>query len=193
MKRLKLKVALGSALFMSLASCTKNEDKIAVFNETITPNVVDAGAPSKLTAITRQRNRELAQDTTSVDSTEMIGCYRWDSEYYATTRVRNDVDNSEYDMNVMITLQPTNDDRIYTGGILLYVDEENFVEAYVEGQAEGNHITIFYVEDEENTTGDLFSEHDKLALFELSEGEYSASWYKPMHRFVNETTVISIR
>ncbi len=190
--KLNYTVIIGSALItMLFSSCAKNEDRVVVLNDVVTPNVVDPGAKSKLTAITNRRMKEQENDSIQNDSSA-LDCYRWDSEYYASTKVVNDADNSVYDMNILITLSEGKD-NLYTGGMVLYVDEENFVEAYVEGKADGNHITLYYVEDEENTTGDLFKEHDKLVLFELSNGEYAANWYKPMHRFVNESTVISIR
>ncbi len=185
------KVFVGVVLTTVFVSCTKNEDRVVAISDVVTPSVVDPGTKSKLTAITNRRNQQLANDTLQNDSMS-VGCYRWDSEYYASTKVTNEANGSLYDMNIIITLKEDETDK-YSGGMVLYVDDENFVEAYVEGEAEGNHITLYYVEDEENTTGDIFKDHDKLVLFELSEGEYSASWYKAMHRFVNETTVISIR
>lgn len=185
------KVFTGVVLTTAFVSCTKNEDRVVAISDVVTPTVVDPGTKSKLTAITNRRNQQLANDSLQNDSVS-VGCYRWDNEYYASTKVTNEANGVQYDMNVIITLKEDETDK-YSGGMVLYVDEENFVEAYVEGEAEGNHITLYYVEDEENTTGDIFKDHDKLVLFELSEGEYSASWYKSMHRFVNETTVISIR
>lgn len=194
---MKIKNVTGSTLLiLTLASCAKQEEKAVVITDVPTPNVSLPQVESRMTHIVK---RTLAQqqeetDTLAMDSTDFadIDCYLWEGEIHATTRVMNEVDNSVYDLNVLITLLPSATDH-YDGGLVLYTDEENFIEAVIRGEAEGNHITIYYVEDSTNTTEDLFKDGDKLVTCEILDGEYSANWYKPMHRFVNETTVISIQ
>lgn len=182
----------GSALIFLALSCTKQSDKVNIITGSPTPATVEMDGQSQLTSIVK-RNQGSEADTLSSDSLLVnIECYRWDGEFHASTQVVNEEDNSVYDLNILITLyNTTNND--YEGGLVLYIDEENFVEAVVRGKAEGNRITIYYVESEENSTENLFKDGDKLVQYELVNGEFSASWYKSMHRFVNEHTVISMK
>lgn len=179
------------ALAVLCTSCTKHEDRVIVLTETVSPSVGDMGENSKLISVVRRQQQAQANDTLSTDSAN-VECYQWEGEYQACTKVENDVDHSFYEVNILINLLNSSN-QIYEGGMVLYIDEENFVEAVIRGVSEGNHITLYYVDTEENTTGDLFHDGDKLVQFELFEGEYAANWYKAMHRFVNETTVISIQ
>lgn len=193
---MNIKNVTGSTLLVfTLASCAKQEEKAVVITDVPTPDVTLPQVDTRMTHIVK---RSLAQqeeaDTLATDSTDFasVDCYLWEGEIHASTRVMNEVDNSVYDLNVLITLLPSATEH-YEGGLVLYTDEENFIEAVIRGEAEGNHITIYYVEDSSNTTEDLFKDGDKLVTCEILDGEYSANWYKPMHRFVNETTVISIQ
>lgn len=193
---MRIKIVAGSTLLlMSLLSCAKQEEKVVVLTDVPTPHVSNPHVNTNVTHIVKRTLRENAvADTLAADSTDFssIDCYRWDGEIHGITKIVNKDDNSTYDLNILITLLPSATEK-YEGGMVLYIDEENYIEAVVKGEAEGNHIIIYYVEDPSNTTGDLFENGDKLVYYEILEGEYSANWYKPMHRFVNETTVISIR
>lgn len=198
--KLRLKVAAGSiVLFMALTSCTKTDDKVVVITDTPTsPDMTDINIHGKVNRAAmkgmRDANGAEIGDSLDNDSTDfsLVDCYRWDGEIHGKTLVVNEADGSEYEMNILITLLPSST-NIYEGGLVLYIDEDNFVEAVVRGEAEGNHITIYYVQDRANTTGDLFTDGDKLCFYEVHNGEYSANWYKAMHRFVNESTTITFK
>lgn len=189
------KVTSSALLIMTLASCAKQEEKAVVITDIPTPNVNYPHIDSHMThAVKQSMKQEELADTLTEDTTTFsnVDCYLWDGEIHASTKVMNEVDNSVYDLHVLITLLPSATNH-YEGGLILYTDEENFIEAVVRGEAEGNHVTIYYIEDSSNTTEDLFKDGEKLVCCEILDGEYSANWYKPMHRFVNETTVISIQ
>lgn len=180
------------ALVLFLTACSGKEETATIFSKSAQIGVVDAPAPKALSkAVRRARINETA-DSLLNDSTQlqMDACYRWDREFSATTQL-NDNDGNPVELHLLITLGEPRGNH-YMGGIVLYVDETTFVEAELEGVAEGNHITIYYVESENNTTGDLFDDHEKLVTFTIEQGEYTASWYKTMHQFINETTVIAI-
>lgn len=195
-----MNMAAGSAaLILALASCTKTDDKVVVITDTpSSPDMNDINIHGKVNKAAlkgmQDANDSENGDSLDNDSTDfsLVDCYRWDGEIHGKTQVVNDADGSEYDMNILITLLPSSS-NIYEGGLVLYIDDDNFVEAVVRGEAEGNHITIFYVQDRANTTGDLFNDGDKLCFYEVHNGEYSANWYKPMHRFVNESTTITFK
>lgn len=195
MKRYNYVVCFLLMSFMSVIySCGNKENTPAVFSSYITPNVVDAKKNTELKKITTQYQQKNATDSIDTDSiSEPIDCYRWNHEYNASTKMINEEDGTPFDLNILITLQETRNSDEYEGGMVLYVDEENFVEAAVVGLAEGNHIIVYYKEDRENTTGTLFKHNDKLVMFEVTTGEILASWYTPMHDFVDESTVISIK
>lgn len=189
------KVTSSALLIMTLASCAKQEEKAVVITDIPTPNVNYPHVDSHMThAVKQSMKQEELADTLTEDTTTFsnVDCYLWDGEIHASTKVMNEVDNSVYDLHVLITLLPSATNH-YEGGLILYTDEENFIEAVIRGEAEGNHVTIYYIEDPSNTTEDLFKDGEKLVCCEILDGEYSANWYKPMHRFVNETTVISIQ
>lgn len=179
--------AIGAIIF---TSCTNKETTVNILTDNSSPEVVDANVQVNLRAIARKGNTTENVDSLSQDSTTLFDCYRWNRNFKGTTEMI-DEEGEPFELNISITLQDSSTDD-YTGGIVICVDEENFVEATVRGHAEGNHIIIYYVENVENTTGDLFKDGDKLVLFELADGEYQASWYSPMHRFVDESTVTVI-
>lgn len=186
--------ASGVALIVSLASCTKQADQVTILTGSPTPTSSDIDNNTQLTKVVKKQQAKEQVDSLALDSAanSAIDCYRWDGEIQASSQVLNEADNTVYDLNILITLYNVMGTH-YEGGMVLYVNEDDFVEAVVRGESEGNHITLFYVEDEANTTGDIFKDGDKLVMYELQNGEYSASWYKAMHRFVNETTVISMK
>lgn len=184
---------LSIAATLAISSCSNKENAPAVFSSYMSPNVVDGNTHSELAKVTKKMKVIEEADTLVTDSVAAIDCYRWNQEYLACTNMLNEEDGETFSLNIQITLQESPKTGEYNGGLLLYVDEENFVEAAVVGLAEGNHITVYYQEDRENTTGTLFKHNDKLVKFEILEGEITASWYAPMHNFVDESTVISIR
>ena len=189
------KVTSSALLIMTLASCAKQEEKAVVITDIPTPNVNYPHVDSHMThAVKQSMKQEELADTLTEDTTTFsnVDCYLWDGDIHASTPVMTEVDHSVYDLHVLITLLPSATNH-YEGGLILYTDEENFIEAVIRGEAEGNHVTIYYIEDPSNTTEDLFKDGEKLVCCEILDGEYSANWYKPMHRFVNETTVISIQ
>lgn len=203
----QIRTLISSAtILLCMVSCANKDDKVIVIGDITASNISETEVPKTLSVAKKKKANidtlsidSLALDSMAYDSLlhqdlefgKNIACYNWGGEYIASSQIKSDIDNSEYEINILITLlnSPSSD---YIGGLVLYVDEENFVEAVIKGKAEGNHITLYYEEDNQNTTGDLFKDGDKLVTFELSSGEYVASWYKAMHRFVNESTVISI-
>ncbi len=196
MKRFKLyQVAVLTVSAVTVSSCGGKENAPVFFSSHVTPNVVDAKQNTELKKVTARYQQTSEIDTLATDSMpdSLVDCYRWGHEYNASTKMINEEDGMPFDLNILITLQETRKEDEYEGGMVLYVDEENFVEATVVGLAEGNHINIYYKEDRENTTGTLFKHNDKLVMFEIADGEIAASWFSPMHDFVDESTVISIR
>lgn len=185
-----MKQLLLFSAFLLLLSCTKKENNVGVFSETARLRTGDNTKHTELRHVVNRHLRKSEVDTLAVDSTQLIACYEWDHEYQAKTRITEET-GEEYELRIFITLlEPVGND--YEGGLVLYIDEENFVEATVRGHAEGNHITVYYVESEQNTTEDIFRDGDTLVDFALENGEYTASWHKPMHPFVNNYTTISI-
>lgn len=182
---------LITCAFWLLLSCTKKENEVTVFSETARLRTADNTKHTELKRVVNRHLQKNDSDSLAVDSVaEALACYEWDHEYQAKTKIEEE-NGEEYELRVYITLlEPRGNE--YEGGLVLYIDEENFVEATIRGHAEGNHISIFYVESEQNTTDDIFKDGDKLVDFALENGEYTASWHKPMHAFVNNYTTIAI-
>lgn len=180
------------SVFFVLASCSGKEESSTYFSRDASINVVDAPAKKALTKAARRAHIDEVADSIPADSlaSSPDACYRWDREFTASTPL-NDNDGNPVELHMLITLNEPQGNH-YFGGIVLFVDESTFVEAELEGIAEGNHITIYYVESDANTTGELFKDREKLVTFTIEDGEYTASWYAPMHQFVNESTVIAI-
>ncbi|MBQ0049602.1 MAG: hypothetical protein KBT12_05130 [Bacteroidales bacterium] len=187
MKHLLMMLCLG----MLTLACTKKENEVKVFSETARLRTGDNTKHTELKGVVNRHLRQEANDSLATDSAAIpIACYEWDHEYQAKTKIEEE-NGDEYELRVYITLlEPRGNE--YEGGLVLYIDEENFVEATIRGHAEGNHISIFYVESEQNTTDDIFKDGDKLVDFALENGEYTASWHTPMHPFVNNFTTIAI-
>lgn len=175
-----------------MISCSGKEESASFFSRDVSIGVVDAPAKKALTKAARRAHIDNQNDSIPSDSIVNVldACYRWDREFTASTPLK-DNDGNPVELHMLITLNEPRGNH-YFGGIVLYVDESTFVEAELEGIAEGNHITIYYIESDANTTGDLFSDHEKLVTFTIENGEYTASWYAPMHQFVNESTIIAI-
>lgn len=180
-------------LFLLVLSCTKKEDNVVIITGSPTPTTVDADNNNPLTSLVKKEISKAEIDSLANDSLSAdYDCYQWEGQLHASSKVFNEEDNTEYELNILISLYHSSGNH-YEGGMVIYVDEENFIESVVRGEADGNQITIYYVENEENTTGSIFKNDDKLVNYVLSGGEYAANWYRPMHRFVNETTVISLK
>lgn len=135
---------------------------------------------------------QLPADTDSIAHDTIIAtqCYRWDREFRASTQAL-DEDGKPFEYNIFINLQPSISD-LYQGEMTLCADNYEILTVLVEGHAEGNHITMYYVE-ELDTETNVFAPNDKLVKVELVDGNYEASWYRPMHNFVDGNTIFSIR
>ena len=184
---------LSICTLFAMFSCANKEQSIPIFSDNGSLQINNPNTKSKLNAIAKKHLEELAADSLANDSinNSISECYRWDREFQAVTKMTNE-DGSEFEMNIIIDLDLVEDDQ-YAGSLVLYIDDDNYVEAAISGKAEGNHINIYYVENKENTTRDLFKDKDKLVKFELADGEYSASWYESMANFVDDNTILSIR
>lgn len=186
------KVLSTICLIIVLVSCSGKEDNATFFSRDVSIGIVDAPSNRALSKAAKRAHIDDTLDSITSDSLVSVldACYRWDREFSASTPL-NDNDGNPVELHLLITLAEPHGNH-YLGGMVLFVDESNFVEAELEGIAEGNHITIYYLESDANTTGDLFKNHEKLVTFSIEDGEYTASWYAPMHQFVNESTIIAI-
>lgn len=135
--------------------------------------------------------------TAEVDSLELeegndLECYVWSNTYLATTIVE-DEEGDQFELYVAISLNDY-EKNDYTGTIHIYLSgcEEQMYKGKVTAKAQHNFVTVYF---DENVDGmeEMFKKGDKLVKFEISYGEYIASWFAPMNDFVDEYTVLSLQ
>lgn len=130
-------------------------------------------------------------DSTEVDD-DRVECYMWANTYIATSIVE-DEEGDQFELNVVISLKDQEYDR-YTGTISIYLEgsENQMLQGTVSAVAQRNYVTVVF-EDDIDGMEELFKKGEKLVKFEISYGEYVASWYSAMNDFVDEHTVLSLQ
>jgi len=132
-----------------------------------------------------------AEGDSIVLDVDSIDCYSWANTYLATTAVE-DEEGDQFELYTSITLKAL-EKSDYTGTIGIYLSgcEEQEIRGTVTAKAKGNSVTVYF---DQNIDGmeELFKKGDKIVQFEISYGEYVASWYSCMNDFVDEYTVLSL-
>lgn len=134
-------------------------------------------------------------DSVAVDSTDLdianLECYVWANTYVATTLVEDD-NGEQFELKTEISLKD-NELNLYDGSIRIYLSgsEDEAFRGTVTAVAQKNYITVYF---DENVDGmeDMFKKGEKLVKFEISYGEYIASWFTPMNDYVDEYSVLSL-
>jgi len=185
-------------LLLILVSCQAKTDQVEDTQLSVnTVNISDAQVTesvstpkASLKKIVTNSNKE-ESDSVSVDSLS-LGCYEWANTYLATTAVE-DEEGDLFELYTAITLEDY-DVNEYKGKIHIYLSgcEEEMFQGTVTALAEHNYVTVFF---DQNVDGmeQMFKKGDKLVKFEISYGEYVASWFAPMNDYVDEYTVLSLQ
>lgn len=182
-------------LVVFLASCQAKSEQVDDAQSGMTApslNDVQPGDASPNASLKRVvNNLEEANDSTKTDSLT-IGCYDWANTYLATTMVE-DEEGDQFELYTAITLKDEEKGE-YIGTIQIYLSgcEEQKFEGSVKAKAERNYVTVFFDEDIDGME-DMFKKGDKLVRFEISYGEYVASWYQAMNDYVDEYTILSLQ
>ena len=182
-------------LVVFLASCQAKSEQVDDAQSGMTApslNDVQPGDASPNASLKRVvNNLEEANDSTETDSLT-IGCYDWANTYLATTMVE-DEESDQFELYTAITLKDEEKGE-YIGTIQIYLSgcEEQKFEGSVKAKAERNYVTVFFDEDIDGME-DMFKKGDKLVRFEISYGEYVASWYQAMNDYVDEYTILSLQ
>lgn len=182
-------------LVVFLASCQAKSEQVDDAQSGLTApslNDVQSGDASPNASLKRVvNNLEEANDSTETDSLA-IGCYDWANTYLATTMVE-DEEGDQFELYTAITLKDEEKGE-YIGTIQIYLSgcEDQKFQGSVKAVAERNYVTVFFDEDIDGME-DMFKKGDKLVRFEISYGEYVASWYQAMNDYVDEYTILSLQ
>lgn len=183
-------------LILLLASCQAKPDRTEDVKSTSALTSVGGDEGEGKLAKTSMKKVVEKLDNAVSDSTEVEGtgldCYVWTNTYLATTVVE-DEEGDKFDLTIAITLKEDEQNE-YSGTIHMYLSgcEDQMFKGTVKAKAQKNYVTVFF---DENVDGmeEMFKKNDKLVQFEISYGEYVASWFAPMNDYVDEYTVLSLQ
>lgn len=190
-------ILFSLSILLFLASCQAKTEQAedATLSSAVTSVAdVQTDGYQKLTkgSIARLANDTAKEDPDSLAVEESeIECYVWANTYKATTIVETE-EGDQFELHIDITLKDFDFDD-YVGTINMYLSgcEDQMFRGTIKAKAQRNYVTVFFNENVEGME-DLFKKGDKLVQFEISYGEYIASWFAPMFDYVDEYTVLSL-
>lgn len=190
-------ILFSLSILLFLASCQAKTEQAedATLSSAVTSVAdVQTDGYQKLTkgSIARLANDTAKEDPDSLAVEEYeIECYVWANTYKATTIVETE-EGDQFELHIDITLKDFDFDD-YVGTINMYLSgcEDQMFRGTIKAKAQRNYVTVFFNENVEGME-DLFKKGDKLVQFEISYGEYIASWFAPMFDYVDEYTVLSL-
>lgn len=188
---------LGALLF--LVSCNNSPENNEQTHNDNSTQAVPGNSKSKADSLpttaakSDKTKKQREEDTESIKSlNDDLECYDWNNTYIATTMVE-DEEGDQFELYICINLNNTEKQNEYKGEIKMFLSgcEDQTFSGTVSAKAEYNHVTVYF---DKNLEGmeDMFNHDDKLVMFEIAYGEYVASWFAPMHDYVDEYTLLSL-
>jgi|GEM_PF-7128451 len=185
------------AALMAFASCQskpEQPEETALASASATISDVQGADNPKLskTSLKKVVDKLSAETDTIVANVDSIDCYSWANTYLATTAVE-DEEGDQFELYTSITLKEV-ENSLYEGTISIFLSgcEEQQIRGTVTAKAQRNYVTVCF---DQNIDGmeELFKKGEKIVQFEITYGEYVASWYSCMNDFVDEYTVLSLQ